>query len=60
VARRQHAFKVNPQLLRTLGIGEFVLISAGRYAKAAAALPRLGSGCPTPTPCTPPRSSQYG
>ncbi len=46
VARRQHAFKVNPQLLRTLGIGEFVLISAGRYAKVAAALPRLSFRLP--------------
>jgi hypothetical protein len=46
VARRQHAFKVNPQLLRTLGIGEFVLISAGRYAKVAAALPRLSFHLP--------------
>lgn len=46
VARRQHAFKVNPQTLRTLGIGEFVLISAGRYAKVAAALPRLSFGLP--------------
>ena len=46
VARRQHAFKVNPQMLRTLGVGEFVLISAGRYAKVAAALPRLSFGLP--------------
>jgi hypothetical protein len=46
VARRQHAFKVNPQLLRTLGLGEFVLISAGRYAKVAAALPRLSFRLP--------------
>lgn len=46
VARRQHAFKVNPQLLRTLGVGEFVLISAGRYAKVAAALSRLSFGLP--------------
>jgi hypothetical protein len=46
VARRQHAFKVNPQMLRTLGIGEFVLISAGRYAKVAAALPRLSFRLP--------------
>jgi hypothetical protein len=44
VARRQHVFKVNPQMLRTLGMGEFVLISAGRYAKVAAALPRLPFG----------------
>jgi hypothetical protein len=46
VARRQHAFKVNPQLLRTLGVGEFVLISAGWWAKVAAALPRLSFGLP--------------
>ncbi len=46
VARRQHAFKVNPQLLRTLGMGEFVLISAGRYAKVAAAMPRLSYRLP--------------
>jgi hypothetical protein len=46
VARRQHAFKVNPQTLRTLGVGEFVLISAGRYAKVAAALSRLSFGLP--------------
>lgn len=47
VARRQHAFKVNPQLLRTLGVGEFVLISAGRYAKVAAALSRLSFRLPS-------------
>jgi len=46
VARRQHAFKVNPQTLRTLGVGEFVLISAGRYAKVAATLSRLSFGLP--------------
>jgi hypothetical protein len=46
VARRQHAFKVNLQMLRTLGMGEFVLISAGHYAKVAAALPRLSFGLP--------------
>jgi hypothetical protein len=46
VARRQHALKVNPQLLRTLGLGELVLISAGRYAKVAAALPRLSFRLP--------------
>ncbi|WP_199513893.1 hypothetical protein [Nucisporomicrobium flavum] len=46
VARRQYAFKVNPQLLRTLSVGEFVLISAGRYAKVAAALPRLSFRLP--------------
>jgi hypothetical protein len=46
VARRQHAFKVNPQMLRTLGVGEFVLISAGRYAKVAATLLRLSFGLP--------------
>jgi hypothetical protein len=47
VARRQHAFKVNPQTLRTLGVGEFVLISAGCYAKVAAALPKLSYGLPS-------------
>ncbi|OJF13089.1 type IV secretory system conjugative DNA transfer family protein [Couchioplanes caeruleus] len=47
VARRQHAFKVNPQMLRTLGVGEFVLISAGRYAKVAAALSRLSFRLPS-------------
>src|SRR4051794_284383 len=46
VARRQHAFKVNPQMLRTLGLGEFVLISAGRYAKVAAALSALSFRLP--------------
>jgi hypothetical protein len=46
VARRQHAFKVNPQTLRTLGLGEFVLVSAGRYAKVAATLPGLSYRLP--------------
>lgn len=46
VARRQHAFKVNPQMLRTLGLGEFVLISAGRYAKVAATLSGLSYQLP--------------
>jgi len=46
VARRQHAFKVNPQTLRTLGLGEFVLICAGRYAKVAATLSGLAYRLP--------------
>jgi hypothetical protein len=46
VARRQHAFKVNPQLLRQLELGEFVIISAGRYAKVAASLPALSYQLP--------------
>jgi hypothetical protein len=46
VARRQHAFKVNPQTLRTLGLGEFVVIAAGRYAKVAATLSGLAYSLP--------------
>jgi hypothetical protein len=46
VARRQHAFKVNPQTLRTLGLGEFVVIAAGRFAKVAATLSGLAYGLP--------------
>lgn len=46
VARRQYAFKVNPQLLRQLGLGEFVVISAGRYAKVAATMPHLSYRLP--------------
>jgi len=46
VARRQHAFKVNPQTLRTLGLGEFVLICAGRWAKVAATLTALSYRLP--------------
>jgi hypothetical protein len=46
VARRQHAFKVNPQLLRQLEVGEFVVISAGRYAKVAATRSGLSYGLP--------------
>jgi hypothetical protein len=46
VARRQHAFKVNPQTLRMLGLGELVVISAGRYAKVAATLSGLAYQLP--------------
>lgn len=46
VARRQHAFKLNPQTLRELGLGEFVIISAGKYAKVAGTLPALGHRLP--------------
>jgi hypothetical protein len=46
VARRQHTFKVNPQTLRQLGLGEFVVITAGRYAKVAATLPALSYRLP--------------
>lgn len=46
VARRQHAFKLNPQTLRELGRGEFVIISAGRYGKVAGILPALGYRLP--------------
>lgn len=46
VARRQHTFKVHPQTLRELGQGEFVLMSAGCYAKVAAVLPKYGYGLP--------------
>lgn len=46
VARRQHAFKLNPQMLRELGRGEFVIISAGRYAKVVGTLPALSYRLP--------------
>lgn len=46
VMRRQHAYKANPQLLRELRQGEFVLISRGHYLKAVATMTALGYGVP--------------
>lgn len=46
VMRRQHSFKVNPQLLRELRQGEFVLINRGHYLKGVAALTALGYRVP--------------
>jgi hypothetical protein len=38
VARMQDAFKAHPNLLRSIGLGEFVLINSNRYLLAAAAM----------------------
>ena len=46
VARMQDAFKANPQLLRELGQGEFVVVSRGHYLKASAAMGDLAYGLP--------------
>lgn len=44
--RRQHAFKLNPQLLREMGAGELVVIAGGRYAYAVAAMTAAGFQLP--------------
>jgi len=47
VARRQHAFKLNPQVLRELRMGEFALINSGKWVKVGGTMSRLGYGLPT-------------
>lgn len=49
VARRQHTFKLHPQVLKELPQGEFAVINSGRWLKVAAAMSRLGYGV-SPSP----------
>ncbi|HEX8767566.1 MAG TPA: hypothetical protein VF714_04305, partial [Jatrophihabitans sp.] len=46
VVRRQHTFKVHPQMLRELQLGQFAIVSAGKAAKGVGAVmvPGVGSG----------------